>query len=83
MPAAPAEPASPQAQAHAPDALVLPCDLKAEVAQLERALLERALAAARYNQAEAAKLLGLSYHQLRAQLRKHGINVRRQQQSCA
>ena len=49
----------------------LPCDLKSEIACLEVDLIERALAESRYNQAEAAPLLGLSYHQLRALLRKH------------
>ena len=49
----------------------LPCDLKLETARLEVDLIERALAEARYNQTEAAPLLGLSYHQLRALLRKH------------
>ncbi len=49
----------------------LPCDIKAETARLEVELVERALAEARYNQTEAAPLLGLSYHQLRALLRKH------------
>ena len=49
----------------------LPCDLKSEIARLEIDLIERALAEARYNQVEAAPLLGLSYHQLRALLRKH------------
>ena len=49
----------------------LPCDIKAETARLEVDLVERALAEARYNQTEAAPLLGLSYHQLRALLRKH------------
>jgi psp operon transcriptional activator len=51
----------------------LPCDLKDEVARLEVDLIERALAEARYNQTEAAPLLGLSYHQLRALLRKHRL----------
>ncbi|MEO5811649.1 MAG: phage shock protein operon transcriptional activator [Rhodanobacter sp.] len=49
----------------------LPCDLKSETARLEVGLIVRALAEARYNQTEAAPLLGLSYHQLRALLRKH------------
>ncbi|MCX7514658.1 phage shock protein operon transcriptional activator [Frateuria sp. STR12] len=51
----------------------LPCDLKSETARLEVDLLRRALAQARYSQAEAASLLGLSYHQMRALLRKHGM----------
>lgn len=59
--------ASPEKSIH------LPCDLKAETAHLEVDLIERALAEARYNQTEAAPLLGLSYHQLRALLRKHDM----------
>ncbi|HET6726081.1 MAG TPA: phage shock protein operon transcriptional activator [Gammaproteobacteria bacterium] len=51
----------------------LPCDLKAEAARLEVDLIEHALAEARYNQTEAAPLLGLTYHQLRALLRKHDM----------
>jgi Transcriptional regulators containing an AAA-type ATPase domain and a DNA-binding domain len=51
----------------------LPCDIKSETALLEVDLIKRALAQARYNQMEAAPLLGLSYHQLRALLRKHGM----------
>lgn len=51
----------------------LPCDIKSETARLEVDLIKRALAETRYNQAEAAPLLGLSYHQLRALLRKHGM----------
>ena len=68
----PVEPAS-AAVAVAPPAesIHLPCDLKAETTRLEIDLIERALAEARYNQAAAAPLLGLSYHQLRALLRKH------------
>jgi psp operon transcriptional activator len=54
-----------------------PCKLKDEVARFEIALIERALAEARYNQAQAAPLLGLSYHQLRSHLRKHKLTVRR------
>lgn len=54
-------------------AVALPCDLKGEVAGLEIELIERALIEARHNQVEAAQLLGLSYHQLRALLRKHNL----------
>ncbi len=67
---------APETAAPAPEpgaALCLPCDLKAEVARMEVAWIERALAEARYRQAEAAALLGLSYHQLRALLRKHDM----------
>ncbi|MGH8127231.1 MAG: phage shock protein operon transcriptional activator [Gammaproteobacteria bacterium] len=59
--------AHPQAE---PD---LPCDLKEVVKDLEIRLIERALKAARYNQKQAAPLLKLSYHQLRAYLRKHEL----------
>ena len=55
------------------ESIQLPCDIKSETARLELDLVKRALAAARYNQNEAAQLLGLSYHQLRALLRKHGM----------
>ena len=51
----------------------LPCDIKSETARLELDLIKRALAEARYNQSDAAQLLGLSYHQLRALLRKHAM----------
>jgi len=51
----------------------LPMDLKKTVRALERECLEAALAEARYNQRAAARLLGLSYHQLRACLRKHKL----------
>jgi psp operon transcriptional activator len=39
----------------------------------EAALLEEALAAQHHNQRRAAAALGLSYHQLRHYLKKHGI----------
>jgi psp operon transcriptional activator len=51
----------------------VPCDLKAETARLETTLVREALAQARYRQPEAARLLGLTYHQLRALLRKHHL----------
>lgn len=51
----------------------LPCDLREEILRSERKLIEQALTQARYRQAEAAALLGLSYHQLRALLRKHAM----------
>lgn len=56
--------------------IALPCHLKDEVARFEVALIERALTEARYNQTQAAPLLGLSYHQLRAYLRKYDLAVR-------
>jgi DNA-binding NtrC family response regulator len=45
---------------------------KARIESLERELIEEALAEAGGNQAEAARRLGLSYHQFRYYLRKHG-----------
>lgn len=53
----------------------LPLDFKKEILEFERTLLNRALAQARYNQREAARLLGLTYHQLRSSLRKHKLQV--------
>ena len=61
----------------------LPCDLKHEVARLETRLLEQALAQARHHQPQAAALLGLSYHQLRALLRKHGMVTPRRRRNPA
>ncbi|MHA6963822.1 phage shock protein operon transcriptional activator [Zobellella denitrificans] len=49
----------------------LPCDLRAFLAEEECRLIGAALARARYNQRQAAELLGLSYHQLRGLLRKY------------
>ena len=57
-----------------PEKLIrFPCDIKLETTLLEVDLIKRALAQTRYNQREAAPLLSLSYHQLRALLRKHGM----------
>ena len=53
------------------DAAVQPLDFRAAVATFERRLLDRALRANRYNQRATARHLGLSYDQLRNQLRKH------------
>jgi psp operon transcriptional activator len=51
----------------------LPADLTEAVRVFERDALRRALEQARFNQARAAQMVGLSYHQFRRQLRKHGI----------
>ena len=48
-------------------------DFMSEVARHERGLLERALNAARHNQRDTARALGLGYHQLRRLLKKHGL----------
>ncbi len=66
--APPAPPSGPGRQSGQP----LPGDFKEAVNLFERRLLHRALAAARFNQAAAARSLNLSYHQMRGLLRKHG-----------
>ncbi len=50
-----------------------PVDLKAEVARLEIELIDLAMRHCRYNQRQTAEHLGLTYHQLRAALRKHDL----------
>ncbi len=52
---------------------VVPRDFRTAVASFESDLLQRALRRAQFKQTLAAKLLGLSYHQLRSLLRKHGL----------
>ncbi|MBM7341198.1 phage shock protein operon transcriptional activator [Pantoea coffeiphila] len=52
----------------------LPFDLRHWQLRQERALVEKSLAQARFNQRRAAELLGVSYHQLRAMLKKHAIS---------
>ena len=51
----------------------VPADFRAAVADFERQLLRRALERAQFKQTVAAKVLGLSYHQFRSLLRKHGL----------
>jgi len=57
----------------APVSNALPTDLKDQVATLEKELIDQAMEASRYRQARAAELLSLTYDQLRALLRKHGL----------
>ena len=54
---------------------LFPTDLKARVNETERELLQAGLKRARFNQKVAAELLGLSYHQLRGKIKKHGLDV--------
>ena len=54
-----------------PMALNFPVDLKAWLAAQEQQVIHSALQQARYNQKQAATLLGLTYHQLRGILRKY------------
>ncbi len=50
-----------------------PLDLRTELAGLERRLIEAALDTNRHHQRRTAGHLGLSYHQLRNLLKKHGL----------
>ncbi len=68
MSAAPLPPSAPQTR--------LPVDLKDVLAETEIALISHAMAQAAYSQRAAADLLGLSYHQLRAALRRHDLVAR-------
>jgi psp operon transcriptional activator len=52
----------------------LPADLKAHLLQTEKTFIDSALRKARFNQRVAADLLGLTYHQLRGKIRKHGLD---------
>lgn len=51
----------------------LPTNYGEAVAGFEAGILKRALAANRHNQRATAEQLGLTYHQLRHQLKKHGL----------
>ncbi|WP_182611401.1 phage shock protein operon transcriptional activator [[Pantoea] beijingensis] len=51
----------------------LPIDLRHWQNQQEKKLLENSLQQARFNQRRAAELLGVTYHQFRAMLKKHGV----------
>jgi psp operon transcriptional activator len=52
-------------------------DFRGSVAAFERRLLEQSLVRCRHNQRAAAAELGLTYDQLRHQLRKHGLQPSR------
>ena len=54
----------------------LPLDLRQWQNQQERDLVEASLLQAKYNQRRAAELLRVTYHQLRAMMKKHGIQAR-------
>ncbi|EHF8991631.1 phage shock protein operon transcriptional activator, partial [Salmonella enterica subsp. enterica serovar Stanley] len=69
LPAASATPALPAASA-TPD---LPLKLREFQLQQEKALLQRSLQQAKFNQKRAADLLALTYHQFRALLKKHQL----------
>ncbi len=63
------DPGTARSQKEMPAATDIP--FKAAIAQLEVHLLRRALEASRFNRRRAAQRLGLTYDQLRGQLRKH------------
>lgn len=69
-------PASPgvggEASSLASNAVSLPVDFQADIALRETSLIDAALAAHRGHQGRAAEALGLTYHQFRNLLRKHG-----------
>ncbi|WP_435930401.1 phage shock protein operon transcriptional activator [Dryocola sp. BD613] len=52
----------------------LPVDLRQWQNDQEKQLLETSLKQANYNQRRAAELLGLTYHQLRAMMKKHLVH---------
>jgi len=64
---------SPADKPHSAASPVLPLDLRQFQQTQEKQLLEQSLREAKYNQKRAAELLGLTYHQLRALLKKHQI----------
>jgi psp operon transcriptional activator len=78
-PYSPAAPPPPPSAAAAPVAQVpasedvVPRDFRTAVATFEQQLIQRALQRAQFKQTLAAKLLGLSYHQLRSLLRKYNL----------
>jgi psp operon transcriptional activator len=55
---------------------LFPIDLKERVNGTEKELLQAGLEKARFNQKVAAEILGLSYHQLRGRIKKHGLDRR-------
>ena len=57
----------------------LPTDLIQRVNETEKELLHAGLEKARYNQRVAADILGLSYHQLRGKMKKHGLTAPRKE----
>ncbi len=62
-----------QAPETKPALIDLPTDLKEQVATLEKTLIDQAMQTSQYRQPQAAELLGLTYNQLRAMLRKYGL----------
>lgn len=65
--------APPLAQETRHTPVTLPLDLREFQQQQEKEFLQTSLQQAKFNQKKAAELLGLTYHQLRALLKKHQI----------
>lgn len=61
------------ADSHLTELPRLPLNLKQWLHHSEQQMIENALKQARFNQRQAAFLLGLTYHQLRGMLKKHAI----------
>ncbi len=70
---APHRPGDEKTKGEIPDLARSPINLRDHLNRQERALAERALEISRGHQGKAADLLGLSYHQFRGILRKHGL----------
>jgi len=68
------QPDAPQAIEIVPGGPQLPLDLRKFQNDQEKNLLETSLQQGKFNQKRAAELLGLTYHQLRALLKKHQIS---------
>ncbi|QHM71104.1 phage shock protein operon transcriptional activator [Mixta intestinalis] len=67
----------PEDKAASSDALpALPLDLRLWQQQQEKALMKKSLQQAQHNQRRAAELLGITYHQWRAMLKKHDLTPR-------
>ncbi|MEJ8325470.1 phage shock protein operon transcriptional activator [Kosakonia sp. YIM B13605] len=64
----------PQTGREAAELPALPLDLRKFQFDQEKTLLQTSLQQAKFNQKRAAELLGLTYHQLRALLKKHQIS---------
>ncbi|EML9214633.1 phage shock protein operon transcriptional activator [Citrobacter freundii] len=62
-----------QVQEAKPASVALPLDLREFQQQQEKDFLQTSLQQAKFNQKKAAELLGLTYHQLRALLKKYQI----------
>ena len=74
--ASPYRPVQAEGNGGASPGFQLPLDLKQTVQELEVGLIERAMAATKFNQRNAAQQLGLTYHQFRGYLKKYELQTR-------